>query len=124
MKRLKVVAGVILVALTLLAVLATVAAASAPPKLTLTSASKSGKVGSSVKLSATVVSSTPAYEVWIYGKTGSTWHKMATATLVSSGHYTAYVKLTRRGKLQLRAAFIDKAGVVQAYSNTVTITVT
>ena len=124
MKRLKVGASITLVALALLAALTSVALASSSPKLTLTAAKKSGTLDSSVRLSVSVSSSKPAYEIWIYGKTGSTWHKVATATLVSSGHYTAYVKLTSRGKLQLRAAFIDKSGHVLAYSNTVTVTVT
>jgi hypothetical protein len=124
MKRLVIRAGVIAVALTLLAGLTSVASASTSPKLRLSTTSRSGKVGTSLKVSVTVDSSRPAYEIWIYGKTGSAWHKVATATLVSSGHYTAYVKLTRHGKLMLRAAFVDKSRHVQAYSNTVTVTVT
>lgn len=124
MKRLRIGAGVTLATLALLAALTTVALASSSPRLTLTAAARAGKVGSSLRLAATVDSARPAYEIWIYGKSGLRWHKMATATLVSAGHYTAYVRLTRQGRLLLRAAFIDKAGRVRAYSNTVTVAVT
>jgi hypothetical protein len=123
MKRLTIGASAVLVALLLIAASSGIASATSPPKLSLSCANK-GKVGSSVRVTVTVTSTTPAYEIWIYGKTGSSWRKMATATLVSAGHYTAYIKLTTHGKLQLRAAFVDKSKSVKAYSNTVTVSVT
>ncbi len=124
MKRFRIGLGIALTCAILFSLLASASLASSPPKLTLTPASKTGKLGTSLRVYVSVVSSQPAYEIWIYGRTTSSWHRVASATLVSSGKYTAFVKLTKKGKLLLRAAFIDKSGTVRAYSNTVSITVT
>jgi hypothetical protein len=95
----------------------------ATPKLTLKAAKTSAKLGTTVKLSVTVVASTPAYEVWIYAKSGTAWKKIATAKLIAPGKYASSVKLKKKGKLYLKAAYVNSSRTVKAYSKIVTIKV-
>ena len=114
--------GVVLAAI-LIVVLATIAASAvAGSTITLSAAKSSCKVGDTVKVSATV-SGTDAYEVRIYKKVGTSWQKVATATRVSTGHYVAYVKATKKGTMKLKAGYVNSSGNVTAWSNIVTITV-
>jgi hypothetical protein len=124
MKRRLALLSLMALAMLLLSVLASVAlASSSKPKLTLKAASSSVSVGSSLKLSVTVVSSTAPYEVRILKKTSSGWVRVATATLVAEGKYTAYVTFTSKGKRTLKAAYVNASGAIKAYSNLVTVTV-
>ena len=112
-------AGVLVVLLVMIAV-----SAAASPKITLKAASSSCKVGNSVKVTATTSGGT-AYEVFIYKKVGSgSWTKAVTATLVSSGTYTAYVKASAKGTLKLKAGFVNSSGTVTVWSNVVSVKVT
>jgi hypothetical protein len=111
-------------AVTLIAVLVAMAvAAAASPQVKLKAASSSCRVGHSVKLIATV-SGGSAYEVGIYEKSGRSWNEVVTATLVSTGVYSAYVKCTAKGAMQLKAGIIDSSGDVTAWSNVVSVNVT
>ncbi len=110
--------GVLVVLLVTIAV-----SAAATPKISLKAASSSCKVGNSVKVTATTSGGT-AYEVRIYKKSGSTWKKAVTATLVSSGTYTAYVKASAAGTMKLKAGFVNSSGTVTAWSNIVSVKVT
>lgn len=123
MKRWLTELGAILVLTVVLAFAVSSALADSTPKLKLTAAKSSGKVGTSIKFSVVVTANTPPYEVRIYAKTGSTWRKVTTAKLVSAGKYTASVKLTKKGKMRVKAAYLNSSGAVKAYSNIVTIKV-
>jgi hypothetical protein len=115
--------GVFVAAILIVLMVTIAASAAVKPKITLKAASSSCKVGKSAKVSATVTGG-KAYEVWIYKKVGSSWKKVVTATLVSSGHYSAYVKATARGTMQLKAACVNSSRSVTAWSNVVSIKVT
>jgi predicted secreted protein len=80
-------------------------------------------VGKSVKVTATVSGGSSAYEVRVYKKSGSSWKMAVTATLVSSGQYTAYVKATSKGTMQLKAGYVNSSGKVTAWSNVVSVKV-
>ena len=114
-----------LAALLLLAIVVPSALAAAkPPALTLKAASTRVPVGTPVRLTVTVVSSTAPYEVRILKNTSTGWVKVATATLVAPGKYTAFVTFTAKGKRTLKAAYVNASGAMTAYSGTVTVTVT
>lgn len=115
--------AVLLVAILIVLVLAIAALAAAKPKVTLTAATSSCKVGHSVKVGARVTGGAPAYEVRIYKKVGTRWKAVVTATLVSSGHYRAYVKATTKGTMQLRAGYVNSSGRVTVWSNVVRVKV-
>jgi hypothetical protein len=114
---------VALAALLLLTILVPVALAASRTTLTLKAASTSVSVGSPLKLSVTVARSTAPYEIRILKKTSTGWVKVATATLVAPGRYTAFVTFTATGKRTLKAAYVNASGVMTLYSNTTTITV-
>lgn len=115
--------AMLFVAVVMVLTVTTAVSAAASPKITLKAASSSCKVGKSVKVTATVTGGT-AYEVRIYKKAGSSWKKAVTATLVSSGTYTAHVKASTKGTLKLKAAFVNSSGSVTAWSNVVSVKVT
>jgi hypothetical protein len=115
--------AVMLLAVLIVLAVALTASAVAKPKVTLRAASSSCKVGHSVKVCATVAHGSSAYEVRIYKKVGSSWKKVVTATLIWPGHYHAYVKATAKGKMQLRAGYVNNSGSVTAWSNIVVVTV-
>jgi hypothetical protein len=114
--------GVVFVAILIVLTVVIAASAAAKPKITLTAAKSSCKVGDTVKVSATVTGA-DAYEVRIYKKVGSSWQKAVTATRVSPGHYVAYVKATAKGTMQLKAGYVNSSGSVTAWSNVVSIKV-
>jgi hypothetical protein len=114
--------GTILAAVLVVLVVTAAVATAATPSIKLKAASSTVKKGKSVKLTATTAGGTP-YEVRIYKKVGTSWNKVATATLVSAGTYVAYVKATTTGSMQLKAAFVNSSGNVQAWSNKVTVKV-
>ena len=115
----------ILLTITLLALLLAVAASAKPlPRLVLRTASSSCKVGASVRVTVTLKGGATPYEVRIYRNVGSGWQRVATATLVSTGKWVAYVTASKTGQLQLKAGGVNSSGTVRAYSNTVTVKVT
>jgi hypothetical protein len=123
-RRLTVLTILAMAALLLLATLVPVALGAGTPTLTLKAASKSVAVGSPLKLTVTVASAQPPYEVRILKQTTKgTWVRAATATLVAPGKYTAYVTFTAKGTKHLKAAYVTASGAITAYSNTVTVNV-
>lgn len=115
--------SMLLAAVLVMLMVTTAVWAATTPKVRLKAASSNCKVGTSVKLTATVTGGT-AYEVRIYKKVGSTWKKAVTATLVAPGKYIAYVKASANGIMRLKASFVDSSGRVRAWSNTVSVKVT
>ncbi len=115
--------GVLFAAVVIILMVTIAASQAANPTIKLKAASSSCKVGNSVKVTATVSGGT-AYEVCIYKKVGSSWKKAVTATLVSTGTYTAYVKATAKGTLKLKAGLVNSSGTVTAWSNIVSVNVT
>jgi uncharacterized protein (DUF58 family) len=115
--------GVCFAAVLIVLMVTVAVSAAANPTITLKAASSSCKVGRSVKVTATVTGGA-AYEVCIYKNSGSSWKKAVTATLVSSGTYSAYVKASAKGTLKLKAGFVDSSGKVTAWSNIVSVKVT
>ena len=115
----------ILLAVALLGLaLAGIAAAKSNPKLQLKAACSTCQVGDSVRLTVTVKSGCSPYEVRIYRNVGDGWCQATTATLVSQGKYTAYVKPTKTGQMQLKAESVNSCGHVTACSNVVSVKVT
>jgi uncharacterized protein (DUF58 family) len=114
--------GLLLAAVLVVLLVAITVSAAASPRIALKAASPTCTLGKSVKVTATVTGGT-AYEVCIYKKVGWSWKKAVTATLVSSGQYTAYVKASTKGVMQLKAGIVGSSGSVTAWSNVVSIKV-
>jgi hypothetical protein len=123
MKRWLTGSGAIVLLVAIVLSIAAPPAFAATPKLTLKAAKTSAKLGTTVKLSVTVVASAPAYEVWIYAKSGTAWKKIATAKLIAPGKYAASARLKKKGKLSLKAVYVNSSHAARAYSKIVTIKV-
>lgn len=124
MKRLMIGLSVLLVVASVFVVDSAESADSSKPKLNLKASPTKCKVNTSVKFTVTVKSSKPAYEVRIYKYASGSWRKVATASQVAAGRYTAFAKASPQGAVKFKAGYVNSKGSVTAYSNPVTITVT
>jgi hypothetical protein len=123
MKRLVLGLAIVLVAVSVLVGVTVGPAESAGAKLSLKASKTSCSVNTRVKFTATVTSGKTPYAVRLYKKVSGSWRKVATASQVSSTRYVAYATASPKGKIPFRAASVNSAGTVVAYSKIVTITV-
>jgi hypothetical protein len=123
MKRLVFGLAIAVAAASVLVAVAVGPAQSAGAKLSLKASTTSCTANTSVKFTATVTSGKAPYAVRLYKKVDGSWKKVATASQVSGTKYVAYATASPKGKIPFRAASVNSAGTVIAYSKIVTITV-
>ncbi len=123
MKRLVLGLAIVLVAVSVLVAVAVGPAESAGAKLSLKASTTSCGAGTSVKFTATKTSGTAPYAVRLYKKVSGSWQRVATLSQVSATQYSGYATASPAGKRPFKAASVNSAGTVLAYSNIVTITV-
>lgn len=98
-------------------------AESASAKLRLRASTTSCSAGTSVRFTATRTSGTAPYAVRLYKKVSGSWQRVATLSQVSATQYSGFATASPAGKRPFKAACVNSAGTVLAYSNIVTITV-
>ena len=123
MKRLVLGLAIVLVAVCVLVGATVGPAESAGAKLSLKASTTSCSAGTSVKFTATRTSGTAPYAVRLYKKVSGSWQRVATLSQVSATQYSGYATASPAGKRPFKAASVNSAGTVLAYSNIVTITV-
>lgn len=123
MKRLVLGLAIVLVAVFVLVGATVGPAESAGATLRLKASKTTCSAGTSIKFTATRTSGRAPYAVRLYKRVSGSWRRVATLSQVSATQYSGYATASPAGKRPFKAACVNSAGTVLAYSNIVTVKV-